>query len=117
MVIGVASLVDAAWSFQGVTLPYYANIQRHESNELPRRPLDKVEGFDWDGANVGHILRHAITLSKLKKQWAAPTSLFQRVPFMARIAGSFLAERHAAAIWSLFSRCAGSCFAPSLPTK
>jgi Protein of unknown function (DUF497). len=23
--------------------------------------LDKIEGFDWDGANVGHILRHAVT--------------------------------------------------------
>lgn len=23
--------------------------------------LDKVEGFDWDAANVGHILRHAVT--------------------------------------------------------
>jgi uncharacterized DUF497 family protein len=23
--------------------------------------LDKVEGFDWDNANVGHILRHAVT--------------------------------------------------------
>jgi uncharacterized DUF497 family protein len=23
--------------------------------------LDKLEGFDWDAANVGHILRHAVT--------------------------------------------------------
>jgi uncharacterized DUF497 family protein len=23
--------------------------------------LDKIEGFDWDSANVGHILRHAVT--------------------------------------------------------
>ena len=23
--------------------------------------LDKIEGFDWDTANVGHILRHAVT--------------------------------------------------------
>ena len=23
--------------------------------------LDKIEGFDWDGSNVGHILRHAVT--------------------------------------------------------
>lgn len=23
--------------------------------------LDKIEGFDWDNANVGHILRHAVT--------------------------------------------------------
>ena len=23
--------------------------------------LDKIEGFDWDGANLGHILRHAVT--------------------------------------------------------
>jgi len=23
--------------------------------------LDKIEGFDWDAANVGHILRHAVT--------------------------------------------------------
>ena len=22
---------------------------------------DKIEGFDWDAANVGHILRHAVT--------------------------------------------------------
>jgi hypothetical protein len=35
MVIGVAFLLDAACSFQGVAHPYYANIQNHESNELP----------------------------------------------------------------------------------
>ena len=23
--------------------------------------MDKIEGFDWDNANVGHILRHAVT--------------------------------------------------------
>ena len=23
--------------------------------------MDEVEGFDWDAANVGHILRHAVT--------------------------------------------------------
>ncbi|HEY1185892.1 MAG TPA: BrnT family toxin [Bryobacteraceae bacterium] len=23
--------------------------------------LDKIECFDWDAANVGHILRHAVT--------------------------------------------------------
>ena len=23
--------------------------------------LDKIEGFDWDTANVGHILRHSVT--------------------------------------------------------
>ena len=23
--------------------------------------LDQIEGFDWDAANVGHILRHAVT--------------------------------------------------------
>jgi hypothetical protein len=23
--------------------------------------LDKIEGFDWDNSNVGHILRHAVT--------------------------------------------------------
>jgi uncharacterized DUF497 family protein len=23
--------------------------------------LDKIEGFDWDNANIGHIVRHAVT--------------------------------------------------------
>jgi uncharacterized DUF497 family protein len=23
--------------------------------------LDRIEGFDWDRANVGHIVRHAVT--------------------------------------------------------
>ena len=23
--------------------------------------LDRIDGFDWDTANVGHILRHAVT--------------------------------------------------------
>jgi len=23
--------------------------------------LDQIAGFDWDNANVGHILRHAVT--------------------------------------------------------
>jgi len=23
--------------------------------------LDKIEGFEWDAANVGHILRHAVS--------------------------------------------------------
>ena len=23
--------------------------------------LDKIEGFDWDSANIGHIVRHLVT--------------------------------------------------------
>lgn len=23
--------------------------------------LDKIEGFDWDNANIGHIMRHSVT--------------------------------------------------------
>ena len=23
--------------------------------------MEEIEGFDWDAANVGHILRHAVT--------------------------------------------------------
>jgi uncharacterized DUF497 family protein len=23
--------------------------------------LHKIEGFDWDNANIGHIMRHAVT--------------------------------------------------------
>jgi len=23
--------------------------------------MDRLDGFDWDAANVGHILRHAVT--------------------------------------------------------
>ena len=26
-----------------------------------RAVIEKLEGFDWDTANVGHILRHAVT--------------------------------------------------------
>jgi uncharacterized DUF497 family protein len=29
--------------------------------------LAKVEGFDWDAANVGHILRHAVTPSEVEE--------------------------------------------------
>jgi hypothetical protein len=50
MVIGVASLVDAAWSFQGVTLPYYANIQCHESNENCPMQDEHETGVDSNAA-------------------------------------------------------------------
>jgi uncharacterized DUF497 family protein len=23
--------------------------------------MDEMEGFDWDAANIGHVLRHAVT--------------------------------------------------------
>ena len=29
--------------------------------------MDEIEGFDWDAANVGHILRHAVTPAEVEE--------------------------------------------------
>ena len=33
---------------------------------------DKIEGFDWDAANVGHILRHAVTPFEVEEATGRP---------------------------------------------
>ena len=34
--------------------------------------MGEVEGFDWDAANVGHILRHAVTPSEVEEVATRP---------------------------------------------
>ena len=34
--------------------------------------LDKLEGFDWDAANMDHILRHAISPSEIEEVASRP---------------------------------------------
>ena len=34
--------------------------------------MDEIEGFDWDAANVGHILRHAVTPSEVEEVAGRP---------------------------------------------
>ena len=36
--------------------------------------LDKIESFDWDGANVGHILRHAVVFTVRRKLFRTVTA-------------------------------------------
>lgn len=74
--------------------------------------LDKIEGFDWDNANLGHILRHAVTPSKSKRSPSANTSSSPREPSNARGDGSCLARRHPGGTWSWCSRFDGSCSEP-----
>jgi len=33
--------------------------------------MDEIGGFDWDAGNVGHILRHAVTLFEVESSLAA----------------------------------------------
>lgn len=32
----------------------------------------RIEGFDWDPANVGHVLRHAVTPSEVEETVSRP---------------------------------------------
>jgi len=34
--------------------------------------MDEIEGFDWEAANVGHILRHAVTPSEVEEVTSRP---------------------------------------------
>lgn len=34
--------------------------------------MDEIEGFDWDAANVRHILRHAVTPSEVEEVATRP---------------------------------------------
>jgi len=34
--------------------------------------MAEIEGFDWDSANVGHILRHAVTPFEVEEVAARP---------------------------------------------
>ena len=34
---------------------------------------EKIEGFDWDAANVGHILRHAVTPFEVEEVVGRPS--------------------------------------------
>ncbi len=34
--------------------------------------MDEIKGFDWDAANVGHILRHGVTPFEVEEVTARP---------------------------------------------
>jgi len=58
--------------------------------------MAEIEGFDWDAANVGHILRHAVTPSEVEEVAGRP-----HVTVPAKIVKS--EER-----WKLFGRAASN---------
>jgi len=39
--------------------------------------LDDLEGFEWDAANVGHILRHAVTPFEVEEAVSRPHLTFR----------------------------------------
>jgi len=56
--------------------------------------MDQIEGFDWDAANVGHIMRHAVTPFEVEEVAGGP-----HVAIPAR---TFKGEKR----WKLFGRTA-----------
>jgi len=74
--------------------------------------LDKVAGFDWDEANVGHIFRHAVTPFEVEEDPAGNASSSPREPSSGKSDGSYLARRHPDDTWSSCSPFAEGCSEP-----
>ena len=58
--------------------------------------MDELAGFDWDAANVGHILRHAVTPFEVEEVVGRP-----HVPISAK---TIKGEKR----WKLFGKTASS---------
>jgi hypothetical protein len=76
------------------------------------RLSDEIEGFDWDAANVGHILRHAVTPLEVEEAVGGRRVTFPRGRLKAKNDGNFSGRRHPAVISLWYSRFGGSCSAP-----
>lgn len=59
-----------------------------------------VRGFDWDAANVGHILRHGVTPFEVEEAVSRPNVTVPAKPLAAKSAGSYLARRLPTGTWS-----------------
>ena len=51
--------------------------------------LDKIEGFDWDGANASHIMRHDVSPFEVEEFRTARVSSFGQRPPLERSVGIF----------------------------
>jgi len=58
--------------------------------------LEKIEGFDWDAANVGHILRHNVISVEVEEVAGRPHSII--------LAEAIKGENR----WKLFGKTASS---------
>lgn len=44
----------------------------YTSSVYTEHRMDAIEGFDWDAANVGHVLRHAVSPFEVEEAIARP---------------------------------------------
>ena len=62
--------------------------------------MDELEGFDWDAANVGHILRHAVTPFEVEEVVGRPHVTVVARTIKAENDGNFLEIQYLTGIWS-----------------
>jgi hypothetical protein len=74
--------------------------------------LDKIEGFDWDTANVDHILRHDVTPIEVEEITGGTYVIIPATTVKREKRWSCLAKRHPGDSWSSCSAFAGNCSAP-----
>jgi hypothetical protein len=53
---------------------------------------DEFDGFDWDAANVAHIIRHQVTPLEVEEAVGQPHLIFPHPRLGARSGGSYLAR-------------------------
>ena len=118
---GGANLLNSAITGSGLTQVLLGPLQALPDGSRPLTVytvivyteivLDKLEGFDWDAANVDHILRHAISPIEIEEVASRRSSSFPRRPSRAKIAGSFSAKQGWVATSPWSSPSAESCSA------
>ena len=62
--------------------------------------MDELEGFDWDAANVGHILRHAVTPFEVEEVVGRPHVTVVAKTSKPKNDGSFSEIQYLTAVWS-----------------
>jgi hypothetical protein len=74
--------------------------------------MDEIKGFDWDAANVGHILRHAVTPFEVEEVAVRPHVTIPAKTVQGEERWKLFGKQHPTATWSWSSRFGASGSAP-----
>ncbi|MGA1997519.1 MAG: hypothetical protein ABSH45_17235 [Bryobacteraceae bacterium] len=74
--------------------------------------MAEIEGFDWDAANVGHILRHAVTPFEVEEVAGRPHVTIPARTIKGEKRWKLLGKTASNRSWPWFSRFAASGSAP-----
>lgn len=79
--------------------------------------MDAIEAFDWDAANVGHILRHSVSPFEVEDVVDRPHLIFPAKTVQDEKRWKLFGKTDRAVTWLLYLPFGGSCSGRLQPTR